>query len=314
MSDKRVGPRVTVTKSCDGCAACQTESYAVQGDSGIDWYCAHEALPKRRSIGLFSTTPDWCPASTPASPSSASPGAALTVLRELVEAYSDDAATQERCTAAWDRARSLTLGSPAPAGEDSQDLTVAYMAGFHDGKKAAAALEKPDSEVATGFKLVPVEPTPEMVAAMAVTQATSVHQDGRHKVHCLGMAGAEEAYEAMLSAAPSAKPETVAEPLWKDPRNYSLAPFASPGTGPEWNVLAASPVPAEHAKGVRVALTDERITKLIGEMFITGENQLCDRGYLYRSFAVPSNVLGRDLVDFARAIEKEVLASDGGEA
>lgn len=62
MAEQQYGPRVTVTRSCDGCKACEAESYRCQGDSGIDYYCAHPVYEKRRPIGIFSKTPDWCPA------------------------------------------------------------------------------------------------------------------------------------------------------------------------------------------------------------------------------------------------------------
>lgn len=60
--------------------------------------------------------------------------------------------------------------------------------------------------VPAGWKLVPIEPTPEMVAAMAVIEASS-HQvvtygNGIEVVtELIGMSGAVEAYEAMLAAA-----------------------------------------------------------------------------------------------------------------
>lgn len=62
MADQQYGPTVTVTRSCHACKACQVESYRCQGDSGLDYYCAHPTYEKRRPIGIFSTTPDWCPA------------------------------------------------------------------------------------------------------------------------------------------------------------------------------------------------------------------------------------------------------------
>lgn len=70
-------------------------------------------------------------------------------------------------------------------------------------------------KVPAGWKLVPIEPTPEMVAAMAVIEASS-HQvttfdDGDVEVtELIGMSGAVEAYEAMLAAAdPYPKGEVV---------------------------------------------------------------------------------------------------------
>lgn len=64
MPEPQYGPRVTVTRSCADCKACETESYRCQGDSGIDYYCAHPIYEKRRPIGIFGATPDWCPALT----------------------------------------------------------------------------------------------------------------------------------------------------------------------------------------------------------------------------------------------------------
>lgn len=69
-------------------------------------------------------------------------------------------------------------------------------------------------DVPEGWKLVPIEPTPEMVAAMAVVRATSVHQEDGRKYHCVGMSGACEAYEAMLAATPDpASPAPSVEPV-----------------------------------------------------------------------------------------------------
>jgi len=57
--------------------------------------------------------------------------------------------------------------------------------------------------------LVPREPTPEMIAAMAVIDAT-MKING---VPTLGMGGAEDAYAAMLAAAPAAQAAKPAQRL-----------------------------------------------------------------------------------------------------
>lgn len=60
------GPKVTVKRSCSDCKACNSESYAVQGDSGHYVYCEHPSLPERKYIGdTHWDTPDWCPAAAP---------------------------------------------------------------------------------------------------------------------------------------------------------------------------------------------------------------------------------------------------------
>jgi hypothetical protein len=56
--------------------------------------------------------------------------------------------------------------------------------------------------VDTNWKKVPVEPTPEMIAAMAVEEATGTC-DG---VPTIGMSGASLAYDSMIAAAPEYKP------------------------------------------------------------------------------------------------------------
>jgi hypothetical protein len=53
-------------------------------------------------------------------------------------------------------------------------------------------------QVPAGYVLVPVEPTPEMIGAMAIEEASG-SINGQPAV---GMAGAALAYEAMLAAAP----------------------------------------------------------------------------------------------------------------
>jgi hypothetical protein len=67
----RVGPRVTMSLDCFGCAHTESERYRVQGDSGSDVYCTHdqhgEPGKARRYVGDTRwTTPDWCPLRGPA--------------------------------------------------------------------------------------------------------------------------------------------------------------------------------------------------------------------------------------------------------
>ena len=60
------GPKVTVRRSCSDCKACNSESYAVQGDSGHYVYCEHPSLPERKYIGDTRwDTPGWCPVAAP---------------------------------------------------------------------------------------------------------------------------------------------------------------------------------------------------------------------------------------------------------
>ena len=61
MSQLQLGPIVTVSKSCNGCTAKRSESYAVQGDSGHDVYCTHPAVGKKHVGDTCWTTPGWCP-------------------------------------------------------------------------------------------------------------------------------------------------------------------------------------------------------------------------------------------------------------
>lgn len=58
---KRIGPRVTVHRSCDGCAHERATYYACQGDTGYHHDCAHPAHGDPRRIGYSSDTPGWCP-------------------------------------------------------------------------------------------------------------------------------------------------------------------------------------------------------------------------------------------------------------
>ena len=58
-----------------------------------------------------------------------------------------------------------------------------------------------------GWKWVPIDPTPMMIASMA-----TVESSGKiNKVPTLGMSGAEDAYEAMLAAAPTPPAEQQGE-------------------------------------------------------------------------------------------------------
>ena len=58
-----IGPQITINKSCHGCDCCESDSYAIQGDSGFKVYCVHKSLAERTRIGDTNwTTPDWCPA------------------------------------------------------------------------------------------------------------------------------------------------------------------------------------------------------------------------------------------------------------
>ncbi len=60
------GPKVTVKRRCSDCKACNSESYAVQGDSGHYVYCEHPSLPERKYIGDTNwNTPHWCPVAAP---------------------------------------------------------------------------------------------------------------------------------------------------------------------------------------------------------------------------------------------------------
>lgn len=65
-------------------------------------------------------------------------------------------------------------------------------------ERLRAALTAP--AVPAGWQLVPVEPTPEMIAAMAVIDSSGTCNG----TPTVGMAGADEAYAAMLAAAPQA--------------------------------------------------------------------------------------------------------------
>src|ERR1700679_3986849 len=69
--DVKIGPEVTIKKSCFNCKVCTSESYRCQSDSGSDVYCSHPAfkdMPSgRKRIGDTTwETPEWCPAKTSA--------------------------------------------------------------------------------------------------------------------------------------------------------------------------------------------------------------------------------------------------------
>lgn len=85
------GPKVTVKRRCSDCKACNSESYAVQGDSGHYVYCEHPSLPERKYIGDTRwDTPGWCPAAAPTTqPTPAAQGDALTQAARDVLARKD---------------------------------------------------------------------------------------------------------------------------------------------------------------------------------------------------------------------------------
>ena len=72
------------------------------------------------------------------------------------------------------------------------------------GRAAATTIAMPQShsQPPAGYALVPIEPTPEMIGAMAVVDASGKING----VPSIGMSGACEAYEAMLAAAPDPSP------------------------------------------------------------------------------------------------------------
>ena len=59
--ETRIGPEITIRKSCSGCKYCLTEHYHVQGDTGFDKHCTHPTFDEHRDIGLSWNTPKWCP-------------------------------------------------------------------------------------------------------------------------------------------------------------------------------------------------------------------------------------------------------------
>jgi len=65
---KRPGPKLTIKATCFDCEHERSESYAVQGDSGCNVFCAHpdmvaeSKLRSNRRIGDSTwDTPKWCP-------------------------------------------------------------------------------------------------------------------------------------------------------------------------------------------------------------------------------------------------------------
>jgi hypothetical protein len=57
---KRPGPAPTVEASCFGCEHEVSERYVVQGESGCNVYCAHDATLRRVGDTNW-RTPGWCP-------------------------------------------------------------------------------------------------------------------------------------------------------------------------------------------------------------------------------------------------------------
>lgn len=62
---ERIGPSVTVSRSCCGCKYERSQSYRVQGDSGHDIYCDHPDVDGKQVGDTSWRTPDWCPAIQP---------------------------------------------------------------------------------------------------------------------------------------------------------------------------------------------------------------------------------------------------------
>ena len=96
----------------------------------------------------------------------------------------------------------------------SIDQLTRFAASIRTDERVALAAT-PDLPPPAGFALVPIEPTPEMIGAMAVVDASGKING----VPSIGMSGACEAYEAMLAAAPRAP---IAQPL-SDGRLSQLA-------------------------------------------------------------------------------------------
>ena len=63
---ERIGPTVTVKRSCSGCKYERSQSYRVQGDSGHDIYCDHPDSGGKVVGDTNWSTPEWCPALKPA--------------------------------------------------------------------------------------------------------------------------------------------------------------------------------------------------------------------------------------------------------
>lgn len=57
---KRIGPQVTVHRSCLGCSYLKTDGYAYGSGEGIRFSCAHPTYGPPRLIGFGRDTPDWC--------------------------------------------------------------------------------------------------------------------------------------------------------------------------------------------------------------------------------------------------------------
>ena len=149
------GPNVTVKRRCSDCKACNSESYAVQGDSGHYVYCEHPSLPESKYIGDTNwNTPHWCPVSAPTT-------------------------------------------QPAPKQEAQEPVAVVVPCHTPSGKRVALYSAKQDLPVGTqlytapqqaGWRLVPLEPTDEMLEATYAGQ------------HC------SDVYRDMLAAAPQPSP------------------------------------------------------------------------------------------------------------
>jgi hypothetical protein len=142
--------------------------------------------------------------------------------------WADEAATRltsenhevrDRLREAVQRARASLPSQPATVVQPVGTLTVSkfrghlentafdYTGSLPDGTYSLYA--HPSAPDESGWQWVPVEPTPEMIAAMSLVECTATcinkFEDGcEEEVPILGMAGSEEAYAAMLKSAPSA--------------------------------------------------------------------------------------------------------------
>lgn len=91
------GPKVTVKRRCSDCKACNSESYAVQGDSGHYVYCEHPSLPERKYIGDTNwNTPHWCPVSAPTTQPAPQQGEGRN-LQAVINAAADKLDAAKRC-------------------------------------------------------------------------------------------------------------------------------------------------------------------------------------------------------------------------
>ncbi len=62
MADTKTGgPRIRLDMSCFSCVYCESESYAVQGDSGHDVYCTRTPGGRKHIGDTTWDTPQWCP-------------------------------------------------------------------------------------------------------------------------------------------------------------------------------------------------------------------------------------------------------------